>query len=91
MPWYARPIDTTGEEIVPYSAGRKTFMLLNNGTTTVFLSGDRANITGQGTPLSPGAALIFKDIDGDPVDEAIYGIVSAGTGDIRVFEGRPNK
>jgi hypothetical protein len=61
-------------------------MVFNNGTTTVFVSGNAAPLN-DGVPIAPGAAIIFKDVEGDNVTERLYGQVVAGTGDLRIYEG----
>ncbi len=87
MPWTDQPVGATAnQEVVAENNRRRSLVVFNNGTTTVFISGNAAPLN-DGIPLAPGAAMILKDIDGDNVTERLYGQVAAGTGDLRINEG----
>jgi len=91
MPWSVQPVGANAnQEVVAENNRRESLMVFNNGTSTIFISGNAAPLT-DGIPLAPGAAMIFKKIEGDNVTERLYGQVAAGTGELRITEGVPVK
>lgn len=60
--------------------GRKTLLIYNNGTATIYIGG--ANVTvNTGIPLAVGATLAI-----DVGVALVYGIAASGTHDVRVLE-----
>ncbi len=85
-------VDTTPTQIAAWNPRRKSLSIFNNSTTvTVFLSHDRANVVARGFPLVPQAAVSLVDVEGDDPELELVGQVSAGTADVRVQEGFPEK
>lgn len=64
----------------PTLASRKTLIIYNNGTSTIYLGGS-AVTANTGIPLGVGATFTA-----DLGAARIYGIASAGTHDVRVLE-----
>lgn len=70
------------------------FRLKNNGSNTVFL-GDSTVTTATGFPVAAGAEFIPQEISHQSLrgksQDRLYGIVAAGTEDVRVLvEARVN-
>lgn len=87
MAFFSRTVGTTEIQLTPYNPRRKSLVIFNNGSLTVFISQDPANIAAQGFPLTPGGSAAFVDIEGDEPELAIYA-VSTGVGqDMRIVEG----
>jgi len=64
--------------ILSAQATRTGLIIVNNSDQTVFLGGDAVSVV-NGLPLEVGASYSNQDWVG-----AIYGIVAAGTADVRV-------
>ena len=75
---------TTTATAIPATAlsGRRSMVIHNNGTVTVFL-GSSAVTTSNGLPLA-AAEKQGLDLDDGVV---LYGIVASGTADVRTLEG----
>lgn len=73
-------VGTAATLIIAANSDRKSILIYNNGDTRVYMGG--AGITaGKGMPTLPGAAL-----DDDVLTGAIYGVVAAGTCEVRYWE-----
>jgi hypothetical protein len=68
-------------QILAANSSRIQAMICNNGTMTVYLGKDNTVTTSNGIPLGVGASLVD-----DATTDAWWGIVSTGTGDLRVLE-----
>ena len=73
-------IATSSTEILDAEDDRTSILIRNKGTVDVFINfGGTATVNDM--PLEPGDSLSCDDYTG-----AVNGIVSSGTGDIRVIE-----
>lgn len=79
---------TTSATPIPATAlaGRESIAIINNDvlTTTVYIGGSDVT-TANGFPLNSTTPSITLDLDDSVV---VYGIVSAGTADIRALEAK---
>lgn len=75
---------STTAAVIPTTAqtNRRTMLVYNNGSETVYLGGSTVTAT-TGYPLEPGQEKGF-DID---AGLSLYGITSANSSDIRTLEG----
>ncbi|KKK85414.1 hypothetical protein LCGC14_2773540 [marine sediment metagenome] len=71
-------VGDTATVILVEQSTRTGLIIVNNSTQTVYLGGDAVS-TANGLPLVEGASYGNQDWVG-----AIYGIVAAGTSDVRV-------
>lgn len=62
------------------NVNRKTAIIYNNGSVTVYLGGSGVT-TANGLPLLPGAAFVDDRTTG-----VWYGVTASGTGDLRIIE-----
>lgn len=67
--------------ILAANASRKTALIVNAGSVTVYLGKDNTVTTSNGIPLAVGAA-----IEDDRSTDAWYGITASSTGDLRILE-----
>ena len=76
-------IGTTATQIVPFSlTGRRSLIVCNNGSATVYIGFTSTDCTtASALPLLPGSCISF----GTRVGE-LWGIVSSGTVEVRVWE-----
>lgn len=81
-------VTTASTQILAAAKTRKFFALYNNGSNTIFLAfdGTSAATTAAGFPLASGASLILQQDGGPGVTYPVYGIVAAGTEEIRTQE-----
>ena len=83
-------VGTTAIEIIPANTLRASFYLRNNDATEVLYLGEDATITvaagaAAGFPL-PAAGIINEDMGERLFKGAVFGIVAAGTAEVRVWE-----
>jgi len=71
-------VGVAATQILIDRATRTGFIIVNNSTKTVYLGGDAVS-TVNGIPLGAGASYSNQDWKG-----SFYGIVAAGTADVRV-------
>jgi len=77
-------VGTTATKIVGLDPKRFLLLLHNNGAVTVYLGFTATDCTvATGMPLLADVYIKFKDHAGP-----IYGIVSSGTCDVRVWEDK---
>ena len=77
----AAPTDASATEVLAANAGRKSALIVNYSTGTVFV-GPSGITTATGTPLAAGASLAD-----DASTDAWYAICDTGvTGDLRITE-----
>jgi len=67
--------------VLAANTDRKTAVIFNNGSVTVYLGKDGTVSTANGLPLAPGSTL--EDTD---TQDAWFGITASGTGDLRIVE-----
>lgn len=72
-------ITTSATVIKASNSNRKSILIYNNDTTSIFI-GDSGVTINDGFELAPLESIYLVDT------EAFYGIVSAGTADIRYLE-----
>ncbi len=66
-------------------------LVFNNGTANIIVSQDQANVSTNGVPVPAGASIVFRKLDGDPVEQAFFATAASGVQDTRVYEGFPEK
>jgi hypothetical protein len=79
-------VPTTVVQLASYNPRRTAIVIINNGTATVYISDNQADVSTQGFPLASGASFSLIKADGDDPTVALYGVASTGTQDIRVAE-----
>ncbi len=78
-------IGTSSGQLVAASASRKSLLLINYGTTTVWLARGGAAVVGQGIYLPAGAS--YEISIGNLYTGAINAIVASGTGSVSFEQG----
>jgi len=63
------------------NASRKTAVIYNNGSQTVYLGGSGSVTTSNGLPLLVGAS-----VEDDTSVDAWFAVTASGTGDLRIVE-----
>ena len=76
----SKNISTTAVEIISANASRKTILLQNNSSDTIYLGKANTVTDSNGYPLIYGQSVLFFNVDD------IYGITAAGTSDLRYLE-----
>ena len=79
--WGAVSVDSTATVILASRASRTGLIIQNNSVKDVYIGADNTVTTVNGIKLEPGDIYENQDWIG-----AIYGIVAAGTADIRAQE-----
>lgn len=74
-------VGTSATLIRPLSGSRRNCIIQNEGSADVILGSDSAVTVATGLTLDTGESYVFEEYSG-----AIWGIVAAGTNDIRFFE-----
>jgi hypothetical protein len=77
-------VTTTATELIPNKLAARRKVLLTNTSGEVVYIGDSSVTINDGYPLTSGVALELNLISSDR--ESLYGIVAAGTADIRVLQ-----
>lgn len=86
MPTRPITVTTSAGRLCDSNQRRTAVSLINNGGTDIFVSDDETNILAAGFPLAAGAAVdVVRALGGKPQD-ALWGIVAAGTEDMRIWE-----
>ena len=79
-------VSTTATLILAANVDRHSYLLANTSSGTVFL-GPRSDVTAaNGTPILENGSLAEDNSGVKIYTGDIYGIVSAGTSDVRVWE-----
>lgn len=74
-------VGTSATQLVASSTKRRSLLIVNNGTAVVFIAPDNTAAPGHGVPL-PQYGYLYDD----STLSAWWGVVSTGTGDIRILE-----
>lgn len=86
MPTRPVTVTTTAEQIVAYNNKRTAASFTNNGSNTIFVSEDQANLATDGYPIPVGGALDLVRALGDEPQLEWFALVAAGTENLRVLE-----
>lgn len=78
---------TAVSQIAPLNPLRLSLVVFNNGTATVFIDNDQANITGRGIPIAANEHVSLTVDEGDEPELALFAQTAAGTADLRIKEG----
>ena len=73
-------VGTTATLIKATNSSRKSILIRNNGSATLYIGGNNAVTTSNGHGVIAGQSIYVKDQD------EIYGIVASGTLDVRYLE-----
>lgn len=74
-------VGTSATKLCSSSSKRRSVLIVNNGTAVVFIAPDNTAAPGHGVPL-PQYGYLYDD----STLSAWWGVVSTGTGDIRILE-----
>jgi len=74
-------VGTTSVRLLPENVKRKSYSIVNNGSTTIYLGANQAVTVDSGEPLLAGA-MVADDTD----DEDVWAISAAADQDVRVTE-----
>ncbi len=77
------------QEIAAYNPKRQSLLIQNRGTASIFVSENPISPTGDGIEVQAGAALIYKDSEGDPTKIAHYAQANVAGQTVVVYEGVP--
>ena len=86
MPTRPITVGTSPTSILSYNNKRTTASFTNNGSATIFVSEDQTNLATNGYPIPVGGALDLVRALGDEPQLEWFGLVSAGTENLRVLE-----
>lgn len=86
MPTRPITVGTTAIQILSYNNKRTAASFLNNGINTIFVSEDQNALATNGYPIPVGGALDLVRAFGDEPQLQWFGLVSAGTENLRVLE-----
>lgn len=87
MPTRPITVPTDPIQILSYNNERTTASFTNNGINTIFVSEDQNNLLTDGYPIPVGGALDLIRALGDEPQLEWFGLVAAGTENLRVLEG----
>jgi len=73
-------VTTAATLIKATNASRKSILIRNNGSSTLYIGGNNSVTTSNGFEVIAGEEIYIKDTD------EIYGIVASGTLDVRYLE-----
>jgi hypothetical protein len=80
---------TVGTAVVPlavYNAKRVGIIVLNNGSTNVYIHHNPTLVKEEGLVLTPLGTITFLKAWGDPTEYALYAVADAEGQDVRVYE-----
>jgi len=77
----AHPVGTKPVQVLAQNPKRKSFLIYNNGTATVYLLDDETLPKEEGMPIPPGGSY-----DNDTTTAAIYLVAESGIQDVKVEE-----
>lgn len=86
MPSRSVTVGTTATPLLSYNPRRTTVAVFNEGSATIFIGEDEANLLTQGAPITAGGAISFVAALGDTPDRVLFGIIAAATADVRLLE-----
>lgn len=86
MPTRPVTVGTGPERILSYNNKRTAASFTNNGSNTIFVSEDEADLLNSGYPIAVGGALDLVRGLGDEPQLGWFAIVAAGTENLRVLE-----
>lgn len=86
MPTRPVTVGTGATPILSYNNKRTTASFTNNGSNTIFVSEDQRDIAANGYPILVGGALDLIRALGDEPQIEWFGLVAAGTENLRVLE-----
>lgn len=75
----------TATQIVAANSARRNLTIVNHGSNTVFIGPDTSITTSNAIPLYASSTR-DQDVIPEGYKGAIYGIVAAGTEDVRYWE-----
>jgi len=87
MAMYPRTVTTTTDRLVSYNPRRKSLVIVNIGTATIFVSNDPANVATFGFPLGVGGSIGLTKQEGDEPELEMYAVAVSGSEDVRIMEG----
>lgn len=86
MPTFKITVDSSIRKIVVYNEKRTALAIRHVSGEAVYLSEDPTMVVEQGFPLEPGDGIVFRRVDGDTPEKALYGCTRTGMAELRIWE-----